>query len=92
MLDSPSKPRRQWFQFGMGTMFVVVTVVAGFSAWYGPMIAQWVENRRRDRQFIEALNAVESFPITFDPDGGITGPPIDEKQWRALKASSRSTR
>jgi hypothetical protein len=45
MSESPL-PRRRWFQFGLRTMFVVVTLFAMALAWVGYSL-NWVRQRQR---------------------------------------------
>ena len=48
----PTAPEhtRRWLQFSLGTMFIAVTVVAGFLAYN----VNWIWQRRDARQWIEA--------------------------------------
>ncbi|MBI2825910.1 MAG: hypothetical protein HYX69_14590 [Planctomycetia bacterium] len=58
MAEAQSKPRRRWFQFGLGTMFLLVTLFALWLAWELNFIHQrqaflaWV-----DRKNAEVTNA-----------------------------------
>jgi hypothetical protein len=62
MLESPSKLRRRWFQFSLGTLLVLVTV---FAIWLG-----WELKFIRDRKnFLALLNEYEAAELK---DGGFT--------------------
>jgi hypothetical protein len=52
--DHPTPPRRRWFQFGLRTLFVVVTVVA---VWLG-LIVKVVRDREWARWAIEESGGV----------------------------------
>ena len=66
-MSTPPPNRRRWFQFGLGTLFLLVTV---FAVWLGLATAD-VRARRAMRQWIKAnqgmiVTGVDS-PKNFDP-------------------------
>jgi hypothetical protein len=64
----PPKRKRRWFQFGLRTLLIVVTVVAVPSAWLGHKI----EQKRRQRDAIEDIRRIGGrveFGYQLDFDG-----------------------
>jgi hypothetical protein len=70
MLDAGSDPmttnsnptRRRWFQFGLGTMFLVVTV---FAIWLGYKV-NWMHERHQFIAQEKASAEARSVPVSFD--------------------------
>jgi hypothetical protein len=73
MLNSPTKPRRRWFQFGIGTMFVVVTVFAVFLGYHLNWIRQRhefiAEQQRRSGSDVSVVDTNVSDDVTVPAPG-----------------------
>jgi hypothetical protein len=50
MSDAPPKPKRRWFQFGLRTLFVLITLIALWLGYY----ANWIYQRREARKWLDA--------------------------------------
>jgi hypothetical protein len=85
MSDAPPT-RRRWIQFGLGTMFVLVTLCA-----IGTLAMRRYEiKRREDREFMEVLEMVERSHIGSDANNPLTT--MTREQWRRLTKDRSSTR
>jgi hypothetical protein len=66
MPEAPKQSRRRWFQFGVGTMFLVVTVVAAFLAYH----VNWIRERHALVNAAGDSKTIYSFDVMdpFAPD------------------------
>ena len=72
------RTRRRWFQFGLGTMFLLVTVLCVWLAW----AADWARERR------DALIVLRESPVVVvDTTSQISG--WAEKPWTSMPISLR---
>jgi hypothetical protein len=67
----PAPPRRRWFQFGIGTMLLLVTVVATFLAYH----VNWIRQRRHFIAQEKESAQVRSVPVSYDSDPSQTRAP-----------------
>lgn len=57
------KIRRRWYQFGLGTMFVLVTVVGAFFAYH----VNWIKQRHEARAWLGMQMIGGSFAVPLKP-------------------------
>jgi hypothetical protein len=63
----PTSPRRRWFQFGLRTMFVAVTVVAIFIGYH----VNWIRQRNAERTtftYLQGLVWSDSYDVNPAPE------------------------
>ncbi len=72
-----SKPRRRWFQFSLGSLMIVVTIVA-----MGAGIWKWGEGRRKEFLMRALVHSIRTRPIR--PIRLINLRPVspEEREWR----------
>jgi hypothetical protein len=75
--------RRRWYQFSLGTMLIVTTTIALTTIALRDELRRMMPWADPDRDFIEALEAVESIPLVFDDTRPFV-PFITPEQWQRL--------